>query len=358
MHSVEQTNTTLSQTEEIARARTDREPAIRCASLCKSFGKQLRVDNLNLVVYPGELYALLGDNGAGKTTTISMLTTLMKPSSGQFWICGHDGIKHPEQTKGAFGVVSQDVEIYMELTAYENLHFIAELYGIPRAQCAPRIERALREAGLVDRANDIAGTFSGGMKRKMSIAMAMLHEPKVIFMDEPTVGLDPESRRQIWSSLKTMRESGVAILLTTHYLEEAELLADRIGIIRKGKLVAEGTIEELRHKIQGIRSIAIRLHHSVDLERLKPKVDKLLERMPTEIKLDGLRHTISFTQPRDSQLVKHLHEVLTWLEEEKIPFSKFATSEPNLEEVFLGLATDASDIDRERLGDFDLDDAT
>jgi ABC-2 type transport system ATP-binding protein len=155
-----------------------------------------------------------------------------------------------------------------------------------------------------------------------------------------------------------MRQSGVAILLTTHYLEEAELLADRIGIIRKGKLVAEGTIDELRHKIQGIRSIAIRLHHSVDFEHLKPKIDKLLERMPTEVRIDTLRHTISFAQPKDSQLVRHLHEVLAWLEEEKIPFSKFATSEPNLEEVFLGLATDASDFDRARLSDFDLDDAS
>jgi ABC-2 type transport system ATP-binding protein len=353
---VEQTDKARVPLDEQGHVQPAREAAIRCKNLTKKFGTRVSVDNLNLEVYPGELYALLGDNGAGKTTTISMLTTLMKPTSGEFWICGHDGVRHPEQTKGAFGVVSQDVEIYMELTAYENLRFIADLYNIPRKIGQERIKQLLADSGLLDRANDITGEFSGGMKRKMAIAMAMLHKPKLIFMDEPTVGLDPESRRQIWSSLKKLRESGVAILLTTHYLEEAELLADRIGIIRKGKLVAEGTIEELRHKIQGIRSIAIRLHHSVDLDGLKPKLDKLLQRMPTEVRLDSLRHTISFAQPKDSQLVIHLHEVLAWLEEEKIPFSKFATSEPNLEEVFMGLATDASDIDQERLGDFELDD--
>ncbi|HEY9717648.1 MAG TPA: ABC transporter ATP-binding protein [Trichormus sp.] len=333
-----------------------KEPSIRCANLTKIFGERTVVDHLNLAVYPGELYALLGDNGAGKTTSISMLTTLLKPTSGEIFICGFDALKDTEKTKGAFGVVSQDVAIYQELTAFENLSFVADLYAIPKATAQARIEALLEDAQLLDRANEISGTFSGGMQRKLSIAIAMLHQPKVIFMDEPTVGLDPASRRQIWSSLKKLRDSGVSILLTTHYLEEAELLADRIGIIRKGKLVAEGTIEELRHKIQGIRHISIRLHQSVSLETLKPRVDKLLEQFKTEVKYDLLRNTISFAQPKDSQLVKHLHHVLKWLDDENISFSKFATSEPNLEEVFLGLATTPGDADVDKLGDFDIDD--
>ena len=332
------------------------EPSIRCVNLTKVFGERTSVDHLNLAVYPGELYALLGDNGAGKTTTISMLTTLLKPTSGEIYICGIDALKDTEKTKGAFGVVSQDVAIYQELTAYENLAFVAELYEIPQATALARIEALLEDAQLLDRANEISGTFSGGMQRKLSIAVAMLHEPKVIFMDEPTVGLDPASRRQIWSSLKKLRDSGVAILLTTHYLEEAELLSDRIGIIRRGKLAAEGTIEELRHKIQGIRHISIRLHHTVSVETLKPRIDKLLQKFKTEFKYDVLRNTISFAQPKDAQLVNHLHEVLSWLEEEQIPFSKFATSEPNLEEVFLGLASSPAEADLEKLGDFDMDD--
>lgn len=342
-----------SETAAATRAYDGMEPSLRAVNLTKVFGERRSVDNLNLSVYPGELYALLGDNGAGKTTTISMLTTLLRPTSGEIHICGHNALTETEKTKGAFGVVSQDVSIYQELTAYENLAFVADLYGIPKAKAQTRIEQLLDDAGLLDRANDISGEFSGGMQRKLSIAIAMLHEPKVIFMDEPTVGLDPASRRQIWSSLIKLRDAGVTILLTTHYLEEAELLANRIGIIRKGKLVAEGTIDELRHKIQGIRSISIRLLGTV--ENLEARLAPLLEKVKSKAHFDPLRNTISFAQPKDSQLVKHLHEVLSWLETEKIPFSKFATSEPNLEEVFLAVATDHADVDQDKLNDFDLD---
>src|SRR3984885_14392110 len=278
--------------------------AIKAVNLTKSYGSNLVIDHLNLSIPYGELYALLGDNGAGKTTTLSMLTTLLKPDSGDIEICGSNVIKQSEQSKRAFGIVSQDIAIYQELTAFENLWFVAQLYGLPRKQALLKIERLLEQSGLTDRANDIVGNFSGGMQRKLTIASALLHEPRVLFMDEPTVGLDPGARRQIWQTLKELRDSGVTILLTTHYLEEAELLADRIGIIRKGKLVAEGTIEELRHKIQGIRHISIRLHHTVSLESLKQRVDKLLEQFKSEVKYDLLRNTVSFAQPKDSQLVK------------------------------------------------------
>ncbi|HEY9678201.1 MAG TPA: ABC transporter ATP-binding protein [Drouetiella sp.] len=333
----------------------NRQPALQTINLTKTFGDRTRVDNLNLSVYPGELYALLGDNGAGKTTTINMLTTLLTPSSGEFFICGLNGVKQSEKTKGAFGIVSQDVAIYNELTAFENLSFIADLYNIPKAKAMKRIEVLLEDAGLSDRANDIAGSFSGGMQRKLTIAGALLHEPKVLFMDEPTVGLDPASRRQIWTSLKALKNQGVAVLLTTHYLEEAELLADRIGVIRRGKLVAEGTIDDLRHKIQGVRSIAIRLNKEIQEDELTQKLAKLKEKFPVEVKRDALRNTISFAQPQDRKLVRSLYQVLAWLEEEEIPFSRFATSEPNLEEVFLAVATTKEDVDAERLNEQDND---
>jgi ABC-2 type transport system ATP-binding protein len=332
--------------------------AIKAVNLTKSYGSNLVIDHLNLSIPYGELYALLGDNGAGKTTTLSMLTTLLKPDQGDIEICGSNVIKQSEQSKRAFGIVSQDIAIYQELTAFENLWFVAQLYGLPRKQALLKIERLLEQSGLTDRANDIVGNFSGGMQRKLTIASALLHEPRVLFMDEPTVGLDPGARRQIWQTLKELRDSGVTILLTTHYLEEAELLADRIGIIRKGKIVVEGTIEDLRHKIQGIRSIAIRLTQSIAPDILKNKLEKLSPRLAQQAKFDPLRSTLSFAQPKDGQLPRVLREILDWLDNEKIPFTRFATSEPNLEEVFMALAVEANDIDEEKLtenGSFEHD---
>ncbi len=194
------------------------------------------------------------------------------------------------------------------------------------------------------------------MQRKLTIAGALLHEPKVLFMDEPTVGLDPASRRQIWTSLKALKNHGVAVLLTTHYLEEAELLSDRIGIIRRGSLVAEGTIDDLRHKVQGIRSIAIRLAGEVNEEQLQAKLEKLKAKFPVEVKRDLLRNTISFAQPQDRKLVRSLYQLLSWLEDEQIQFSRFATSEPNLEEVFLAVASITEDVDVEQLNEFEVGD--
>jgi ABC-2 type transport system ATP-binding protein len=313
------------------------QPTIQAVNLTKVFNKRVCVDHLNFSVYPGELYALLGDNGAGKTTTINMLTTLLSPTEGKFFISGHDGVKDAESAKKAFGVVSQDVSIYQELTAYENLAFIANLYAMPKQQSELRIRLLLAQNGLADRANDRVGQFSDGMQRKLSIACAMLPQPKVIFMDEPTVGLDPAARHQIWESLRELRAHGVTILLTTHYLEEAQLLADRIGIIRKGKLEVEGTIEELRHKIHGINSITIQLISRFDDDQLKGYMDRLQLRLPTAMEFDSLRNTLSIAQPKGMELSLLLNIILAWLDEEKIAYSKFSTTEPNLEEVFLAV---------------------
>ena len=210
--------------------------AIKAVNLTKCFGKRRAVDGLNLSIRHGELYALLGDNGAGKTTTLGMLTTLIKPSEGEFYICGLNGFTHSEDIKGIFGVVSQDIAIYNELTARENLQFVGALYRLSKKECERRIEELLNLSGLADRADELVHAFSGGMQRRLSIAAALLHEPQVLFMDEPTVGLDPLARRQIWSTLSNLRQQGVTILLTTHYLEEAEILCDRIGILRLGQL--------------------------------------------------------------------------------------------------------------------------
>jgi ABC-2 type transport system ATP-binding protein len=320
-------------------------PAIVAQGLTRRFGPRISVDNLSLAIYPGELYALLGDNGAGKTTTINMLTTLLEPSAGDFHICGFSGVKQGEKVKRYFGIVSQDIALYNELTCFENLKFLADLYHLPKKEVVPRIEELLTSAGLVDRTNDRAGNLSGGMQRRLAIACALIKSPKVLFMDEPTVGLDPASRRQIWTTLKELKKSGVAILLTTHYLEEAELLADRIGIIRQGKLVAEGTVKQLAKKIHGMRGISIKLVDdlSVDAPLLKTKIELLTEALNVPVRLDPLRNTIYVSQPQGAELDVFLHDVFDWLSKEKIAFSKFATGEPNLEEVFLALAKSESE---------------
>jgi ABC-2 type transport system ATP-binding protein len=312
-------------------------PTIQADGLTKVFGSRVCVDHLTFHVNAGELYALLGDNGAGKTTTINMLTTLLKPSSGSIHLSGYDVIKHPESTKGAFGVVSQEVALYAELTAYENLAFIADLYNIPKKEADLRIVELLNDSGLADRAHDMVGDFSTGMQRKLSIAIAMIHKPKVIFMDEPTVGLDPAARRHIWEVLARLKNSGVTILLTTHYLEEAEFLADRIGIIRRGKLVMEGTIDELRDQIRAVRTVSVWLAESMTPEDFAPRAARFQAQHPGTVELDAFRNTITFTPPASTQIVEYLELTLQWLKQEKIAFEKFATTEPSLEDIFLAV---------------------
>lgn len=334
-------------------------PAIKTINLSKRFGKRVAVDNLNLTIKQGELYCLLGDNGAGKTTTLNMLTTLLKPSAGEFYISGFNGLAQSEKTKGVFGVVSQDVAIYQELTAYENLSFIASLHRLPSAKGKARIEALLAQAGLSDRAHDIVHTFSGGMQRRLTIVMALLHEPSVLFMDEPTVGLDPAARRHIWSTLSSLREHGVTILLTTHYLAEAEILADRIGIIRQGKLVIEGTMDELRDKIQAIRSIEVRLSDHLSQEEMQAKIASAQNKLKMNIEHDAIHNTLVFFRTENgkqtsaseteskavsghnvdqkNKLLLSLQSVLDWLKSENIAFITFATEQPSLEEVFLAV---------------------
>lgn len=310
-------------------------PSIKAVNLTKVFGKRVGVNQLNLSVYPGELYTLLGDNGAGKTTTVNMLTTLIKPSDGQFFICGFDGLKDAEKAKRTFAVVSQDVSLYRELTAYENLIFIARLNGIPEKRAEAKIEELLRQSGLIDRKDDIVGDFSGGMERKLAIASALLREPDVLFMDEPTVGLDPSSRHHIWEILRDLKSQGKTIFLTTHYIEEAELLSDRVGIIVLGRLVIEGTIDELRTTLHGMRSIQIRLTNNLGHEEIKSRLEGFRQIFEGEVSFDPLRNSISLVPPQSAAFSHTLKMVLDWLDKEQITYMGVASSEPSLEELFL-----------------------
>jgi ABC-2 type transport system ATP-binding protein len=224
--------------------------ALAVAGLKKSFGSVSAVDGLDVAIAPGEFVGLLGPNGAGKTTTIKMLTGLMRPTAGSIAFWGRDFARHAAQAKRAFGVVHQISNLDRDLTARENLTVAAILHGIGGAKRRERIAAALRFAGLEEAADRPVKTFSGGMGRRLVIVRALLHEPRMLFLDEPTVGLDPQIRRDLWDLIVRVNQARcAAILLTTHYIEEAERLCSRVLILDRGRLAAEGSPEALKRRV-------------------------------------------------------------------------------------------------------------
>jgi ABC-2 type transport system ATP-binding protein len=222
---------------------------IRVHELVKNFGDFKAVDHISFEVKAGEIFAFLGPNGAGKTTTIKMLTTLLKPTSGSLMIDGLDPAKHNSQVRQRFGIVFQDPSLDSELSAFENMDIHGVLYKVPRKLRAERIESLLKLFELWDRRDTRAKNFSGGMKRRLEIARGFLHTPKILFLDEPTLGLDPQSRNQLWTHVKHLNETeGTTVFLTTHYMDEADRVAQRIAVIDHGKIVAQGTPNELKQQ--------------------------------------------------------------------------------------------------------------
>ena len=220
-------------------------PILQAKNLVKTFGKLKAVDDVSFDIQEGEIFSLLGPNGAGKTTLISMLSTLLTPTSGDAQINGYSIIADGMQVLKHIGIVPQEIALYDELTAVENLVYWGKLYDLKGRKLDERVKEVLEQIGLSDRAKDRIKTFSGGMKRRINIAAGLLHKPKLLFMDEPTVGVDPQSRRMILDMVKELNQQGMAILYTTHYMEEAQELSDRVGIIDHGNLIAIGTQEEL-----------------------------------------------------------------------------------------------------------------
>ena len=220
---------------------------IHAQDLVKSFGEVRAVDGVSFRVSPGEIFAFLGPNGAGKTTTIQMLTTLQRPTSGTIKLDGLNPVTQQLEARRTFGIVFQDPSLDSELTAYENMELHGVLYHVPRKVRTERIELLLKLFELWDRKDSYVKTYSGGMKRRLEIARGFLHTPKILFLDEPTLGLDPQSRNQLWTHVKSLNESeGVTVFLTTHYIDEAERVAHRIAIIDHGKIVSVGTAQELK----------------------------------------------------------------------------------------------------------------
>jgi ABC-2 type transport system ATP-binding protein len=230
---------------------TPTQPAIRATGLRKSFGDQLVLDGIDLEVAEGTVFALLGPNGAGKTTTVHILSTLIRADGGEVRVGGHDLVRDPDAVRAAIGVTGQMTAVDNLLTGEENLLLMADLRHLGRAEGRRRAAELLERFDLTGAARKPAQTYSGGMRRRLDLAMGLVGDPRIIFLDEPTTGLDPRSRRAMWQMIRDLVAGGVTILLTTQYLEEADELADRIALLDHGRLVAEGTADELKRRIPG-----------------------------------------------------------------------------------------------------------
>jgi ABC-2 type transport system ATP-binding protein len=233
---------------------------IRVQELCKRFGEVQAVDNIDFSVREGEIFGFLGPNGAGKTTTIRMLVGLLRPDSGSAFVNGHDILKEPVRAKESVGVVPESSNLYGELSAMENLIYMAQLYGLPKKEWRGRSEELLQEFNLLDRKDGKFQGFSRGMKRRLTIAAALIHRPRVLFLDEPTTGLDVMSARGLRGVIKKLKKKGVTVFLTTHLIQEAEDLCDRVAIIVKGKIRVTDTPEALKERVKETEVLEIRPH--------------------------------------------------------------------------------------------------
>lgn len=258
-------------------------PAIKTSKLTKRFGDFVAVDGIDIEIMPGEIFGILGPNGSGKTTLISMFSMLTSPSSGTAKIVGLDIIKNQDAVRNSIGVVFQDPSLDDRLTGRENLEFHAMLYGIERKTMAKRIDEVLEIVELKDRSDSLVRTYSGGMRRRLEIARGLIQYPKVLFLDEPTLGLDPQTRDHIWEYIRKLaKQENITIVLTTHYMEEADILCNRIAVIDKGKIIALGTPKDLK-SIIGSETISIKVENG-DYPGVKEKV---LKAFPKSKGFDG-----------------------------------------------------------------------
>ena len=302
--------------------------AIEVKNLRKSFAENQAVQGVSFDVEEGEIFSLLGPNGAGKTTTISMLSCLLRPDEGEAQVMGHSIRTDAMGVKSVLGVVPQEIALYEDLTARENLNFWGKMYGLRGAALKSRVSEVLEVIGLSDRANDRVGKYSGGMKRRVNIGVALLHKPKVIYMDEPTVGIDPQSRRNILDSVVALKNQGMTVLYTTHYMEESQELSDHIAIMDHGRLIACGSHEELV-KLVGQQT---RINLTVNVDPVP-----LSETWRTT---EGVKR-VTVEEAQISVLVDDSNKALPRLFEAAAHHSARITSvdirEPNLEAVFLHL---------------------
>jgi ABC-2 type transport system ATP-binding protein len=300
-------------------------PAIAATGLRKSFGDHLVLDGVDLNVAPGTVFALLGPNGAGKTTIVQILSTLISADAGDIRVAGHDVRAEPDAVRAAIGVTGQFSAVDGLLNAEENLLLMADLHHLDRAEGRRRAQRLLERFDLVDAARKPSAQFSGGMRRRLDLAMGLVGDPSIVFLDEPTTGLDPRSRLQMWQIVRELVAEGVTILLTTQYLDEADQLADRIAVLNHGTLVAEGTAAELKRLVPG-GHILLRL---ADAEAL---------RRAGQVLGDGAADTAELTLqvPSDGS-VGALRELLTRLDQAAVAIDTLSVHTPDLDDVFMTL---------------------
>lgn len=308
-------------------------PAVEVIDLCKYFGSFHAVDHLSLEVRQGEIFGLLGPNGSGKTTTINMISGLSTPTSGEVRVMGYDVRRQSRQVRQILGSVPQETALYDELSAWANMDFHADLFGIPRREKKERITRLLELVQLLDRKDSRVGTFSGGMKRRLALGRALLHDPQLIYLDEPTLGVDVQARRVIWDYILSLRDQGKTVLITTNYLEEAQVLCERLAIIDHGRLIAVDTPDHLKQTYGG---------SVIEVETAQPLAQAVREiKALTGIKRveqDGLRVKIT-THGSDGRVA----QVVNIISQEG-EIKEIAIREPSLDEIFLLLTgTDLRD---------------
>jgi ABC-2 type transport system ATP-binding protein len=302
------------------------EPLLQVLDVRKRYGGHTALDGVSFNVYPGELFGLLGPNGAGKTTLLSIVSCLLEATSGEARILGRKASTRDRQLRRQIGIVPQELAIYGELTARENLRFFGSLYGIRGPQLDERVAHVLDAIGLSDRAEDRAEGFSGGMKRRLNLGAAIVHEPKLLLLDEPTTGVDPQSRNHIFEEVRRLAATGVTIVYTSHYIEEVQALCSRIGIIDHGKLVACDDLSTLLQTIAGV--IRFRIGDA------SSELERRLREIPG-VSLNG--HTGPALELECQDVKRALMRVISLLNDLDIELLSLETIEPNLERVFLHL---------------------
>ncbi len=305
-------------------------PILQVQNLVKKYGDFTAVKGVSFDIQQGEIFSLLGPNGAGKTTTISMLSTLYEPTGGDATIAGHSIRKDPMAVRRVIGVVPQDLALYEDLTARENLEFWGQMYNLGGKALASRIDEVLQQIGLTERAKDRVRTFSGGMKRRVNIGVGLLHKPQLLFMDEPTVGIDPQSRRAILDTVKDLNALGMTVLYTTHYMEEAAELSNRVGIIDHGELIALGTQKELTQQVGQTETLLLHIGENDDPAALAQS----LAGLEGVLQAQATDHEVSIITPEAEDV---LAAVVGAANERGIKIRSIDIREPNLEAVFLHL---------------------
>jgi ABC-2 type transport system ATP-binding protein len=311
----------------------DHPAAIEAADLVKTYPGDVRaVAGVSFAVAPGTVFGLLGPNGAGKSTTVKILTTLTRADSGHASVAGIDVARRPDRVRRAIGCVFQKAAVDLEATGAENLSLQGHLYGLRGAELRRRVDELLDRFGLAEAARRVTRTYSGGMQRKLDVAMGLMHRPQVLFLDEPTTGLDPEARAEMWAEVgRLARDEGLTVLLTTHYMEEADRLVDRLAIVDRGKVVAQGSPEQLKSELRG-DAIVVEMAGTQSPERVRGTLDRL-DGTLREVALDG-----GTLRARVDSGASAGPVVLAALDSGGIPVASATVARPSLDDVYLRYA--------------------